>query len=108
MPPPRRRLTVPDEILDIFVKRHPQIFDADTHRVLFAPRAVAQRVNDRANEWLAPLDLAVRTYNYLVALGSVQDRSLTLNEIAGLIHTKSATVTQMRRARARRSGIAEE
>jgi DNA-binding MarR family transcriptional regulator len=95
MAAPRRNLTVPDDILAIFVKEHPTVFDPDTHRVLFALRAVAQRVNDRANEWLAPLDLTVGKYNYLVALGSVRDQSLTLNEIAGLIHTKSATVTQM-------------
>jgi MarR family transcriptional regulator, transcriptional regulator for hemolysin len=90
-----RSLTVPDEILAIFVKAHPQVFDPDTHRVLFALRAVAQRVNDRANEWLAPLGLTVGKYNYLVALGTARGQRLTLNEIGTFIHTKSATVTQM-------------
>jgi DNA-binding MarR family transcriptional regulator len=86
-------ITVPEELLRIF--EHPDVFDPDSHRVLFALRAVAQRVNDRANEWLAPLQLTVGKYNYLVALGSYGNRSLRLNEIAELIHTKSATVTQM-------------
>jgi DNA-binding MarR family transcriptional regulator len=92
---PKSSLTVPDEILAAFAKQSPQVFDPEAHRVLFALRAVAQRVNDRANEWLAPLNLTVGKYNYLVALGSFPDRGLTLNEIGGLIHTKSATVTQM-------------
>lgn len=95
MPRARPSLSVPDQNLDIFIRRHPQVFEPDTHRILFALRAVAQRVNDRANEWLAPLGLTVGKYNYLVALGSAQNQSLALNEIAGLIHTKSATVTQM-------------
>lgn len=95
MTPPRRSFTVPDHILEIYVKEHPAIFDPDSHRVLFALRAIAQHVNDCANEWLAPLDLTVGKYNYLVALGSVRDQRLTLNQIAELIHTKSATVTQM-------------
>lgn len=39
--------------------------------------------------------MTVGKYNYLVALGSNGSRSLRLNQIAALIHTKSATVTQM-------------
>ena len=95
MSPPKSSLTVPDELLAAFAKKYPEVFDPEAHRVLFALRAVAQRVNDRANEWLGPLNLTVGKYNYLSALGSVPDRGLTLNGIAGMIHTKSATVTQM-------------
>ncbi len=58
-------------------------------------RATAQRVNDRANESLAPLGLNAGKYNYLVALSSSKTRSRTLNEISTLIHTSSATVTGM-------------
>jgi DNA-binding MarR family transcriptional regulator len=92
---PKSNLTVPDNLLAAYAKQYPDVFNPEAHRVLFALRAVAQRVNDRANEWLAPLGLTVGKYNYLTALGSAPDHGLTLNDIAALIHTKSATVTQM-------------
>ncbi len=86
---------MPDEQIAAVVAQFPDVFDPDTHRALFALRATAQRVNDRANEWLAPLGLTVGKYNYLVALASSETRSRTLNEIGSLIHTSSATVTGM-------------
>jgi len=98
MPPrlrTRKTLSVPNEQIDAVVAQFPGVFDPDTHRALFALRAVAQRVNDRANEWLTPLGLTVGKYNYLVALASSKDRRATLNELGALIHTTSATVTGM-------------
>lgn len=86
---------MPDKQIAAVVAQFPGVFDPDTHRALFALRATAQRVNDRANEWLAPLGLTVGKYNYLVALASSESRSRTLNEIGSLIHTSSATVTGM-------------
>jgi DNA-binding MarR family transcriptional regulator len=94
-PRSRNRLAVPDEQIEAVVAQFPDAFDPDTHRALFALRATAQRVNDCANEWLAPLGLTVGKYNYLVALASSKSRSRTLNEIGALIHTSSATVTGM-------------
>jgi DNA-binding MarR family transcriptional regulator len=94
-PRSRNSLTVPDDQIDSVVSQFPDVFDPDTHRALFALRATAQRVNDCANEWLAPLGLTVGKYNYLVALASSPSRSRTLNEIGALIHTSSATVTGM-------------
>lgn len=94
MPARRKTFAVPEALLGPFMREHPGV-DPDAHRVLFALRAVAQFVNDRANEWLAPLELTVGKYNYLVALGTARRGGLTLTEIARLIHTKSATVTQM-------------
>jgi DNA-binding MarR family transcriptional regulator len=94
-PRTRTSLTIPDEQIEAVVAQFPGVFDPDTHRALFALRATAQRINDCANEWLAPFGLTVGKYNYLICLASSETRSRTLNEIGAFIHTASATVTGM-------------
>lgn len=94
-PRTRNSIAVPDDQITAIVAAFPGVFDPDTHRALFALRATAQRINDRANEWLAQFGLNVGKYNYLVALMSSPDHRRTLNELGTLIHTSSATVTGM-------------
>jgi DNA-binding MarR family transcriptional regulator len=61
----------------------------------FAIRALAQRINDDANEWLSPFGLTAAKYNYLVILFASPQRTRTLNEVGTLVHTATATVTVM-------------
>ena len=62
---------------------------------LFAIRAIAQRINDYANEWLEPLGLSASQYNHLVNLRFFQNGSARLNELATHTHTTNASVTVM-------------
>ena len=68
-------------------------FEPLNAQVLFALRALAQRVNDHATEVLSPLGLTARQYNYLAVI-YVEGR-VTPNEISRLIHTANASVTSM-------------
>lgn len=62
-------------------------------RAVFAIRALAQRINDNANEWLAPLGLTSAKYNYLVVLYGAPGHAMTLTNLGAYIHTTSASVT---------------
>jgi DNA-binding MarR family transcriptional regulator len=86
---------IPDEHFEEHRRRFPDDFDRDTVVAMFTLRALAQRINDRTNEWLAPFELNAAKYNYLVVLYLNSGESRTLNAISSLIHTSNATVTSM-------------
>jgi DNA-binding MarR family transcriptional regulator len=62
-------------------------------RAVFAIRALAQRINDHANAWLAPYGLTAVKYNYLVVLYGAEGQAMALNDLAAYIHTTSGSVT---------------
>lgn len=96
-PLPRRRRAVvvlPDALVEPHVAQFPESFDPWSARALFAIRAVAQRVNDHASDWLAPFGLTAAKYNYLVVLHAAKD-PLALNELGAYIHTSNVAVTAM-------------
>jgi len=89
-----------------FEQQYPGVYDRSSTRALFAIRALAQRINDAANEWLAPLGLNAGTYNYLIALYGTPGHALTQNGIRKLMHTSHASVAQIVRA-LERDGLVE-
>lgn len=84
-----------DDIMDPFEQRFPSEFNRDSTRALFAIRALAQRINEQQNRWLAPFGLNSASYNYLIALYGSPDYTLTQNQIRRLMHTSYASVTKM-------------
>lgn len=85
-------LLIPEEHLEKHRRRFPR-FKPLNAQVLFAVRALAQRINDDATERLAELGMTARQYNYLSVI-YVEER-VTPNEIGTLIHTANPTVTSM-------------
>jgi DNA-binding MarR family transcriptional regulator len=84
-------------------------FSTANAQLMFAVRALAQRINERANAWLAPFGLTATKFNYLAALYANRDAGLTLNEVSRFVHTSNASVTSMidsleREALVKRSG----
>lgn len=94
--PRRRKVFVTSAEHDAFyAASFPGVFDPATHRALFALRAVAQLVNDRANEWLTPLGINVGKYGYLVTLEAAPRKRLRFNDLGRSMHTTNASVTTM-------------
>jgi DNA-binding MarR family transcriptional regulator len=88
-------IQIPQDHVDALLKRFPREFEPTSTQMLFALRAIAQRINDRATEWLAPLGLTATKFNYLAVIYARRDTGLSLNEISELVHTANATVTSM-------------
>jgi DNA-binding MarR family transcriptional regulator len=86
---------IPAAHFEEFHRRFPDDYDRDTLVAMFTLRALAQRLNDRTNEWLAPYDLNAAKYNYLIVLYLNAGEPLTPSAISALIHTSNATVTSM-------------
>lgn len=86
-------LIIPQQHLDKHVGRFSDAFEPLNAQVLFCLRALAQRINDNATEWLSPLGLTARQYNYLAVV--YVEGKVTPNEIGNLIHTANPTVTSM-------------
>jgi DNA-binding MarR family transcriptional regulator len=97
---PRRRkpsagvIALPPEIIEAHQRQFPADFDAQGVQLLFAIRALARRINERANAWLAPFGLTARDMNYLASLDACGERDVTLNELGRLTHSSNAGVTQ--------------
>jgi DNA-binding MarR family transcriptional regulator len=90
-----RTLVIPKDHLDALARDFGKDFNPANARLFFAIRALAQRINDRANEWLAPLGTTATKFNYLVTLYAKRDEGLTLNDLSTFVHTSNATVTSM-------------
>jgi DNA-binding MarR family transcriptional regulator len=84
-----------DDIMEPFEQRFPAEFNRESTRTLFAIRALAHRINEEQNTWLAPFGLNTASYNYLIALYGSPDYTLTQNQIRRLMHTSYASVTKM-------------
>jgi DNA-binding MarR family transcriptional regulator len=85
-------LLIPEEHLRKHEDRFPR-FRPLNAQVLFAVRALAQRINDDASARLSEVGLTARQYNYLSVI--YVEESVTPNEIGTLIHTANPTVTSM-------------
>jgi DNA-binding MarR family transcriptional regulator len=88
-------ILIPEERIEAWQRRFPGSFEADGAQLTFAVRALAQRINDHANEWLAPFGLTAKKFNYLATICSDDGAGMTLLELGTLIHTSSGTVTTM-------------
>jgi DNA-binding MarR family transcriptional regulator len=94
--PEERIVALTDAMVAPLEEEFPDSYNRDSTRVFFAIRALAQRINDDANAWLAPLGLGAGSYNYLVTLYAAgRNYALTQNEIRLLVHTTHASVAQM-------------
>lgn len=98
-------LLIPEEHLEKHRRRFAR-FKPLNAQVLFAVRALAQRINDDATERLAEVGLTARQYNYLSVI--YVEESVTPNEIGTLIHTANPTVTSMLNALERDGLIVRE
>lgn len=97
---PKRRqrkpiILLPESMLEAHARSFPHAFDRSATLVLYAIRALAQRVNDHANDWLGPIGLNAAKYNHLAVLYFSGEGGLTLNEVSARIHTSNAAVTSM-------------
>jgi DNA-binding MarR family transcriptional regulator len=103
--PDRRILALTDAMVRPLEEQFPDEYNRDSTRVFFAIRALAQRINDEANGWLAELGLNSGSYNHLITLYAAgPDYMLTQNEIRLYVHTTHASVAQMVR-RLERDGL---
>lgn len=98
-------LLIPEEHLEKHRRRFPK-FKPLNAQVLFAIRALAQRINDDTTERLTEVGLTARQYNYLSVI--YVEESVTPNEIGTLIHTANPTVTSMLNALERDGLIVRE
>jgi DNA-binding MarR family transcriptional regulator len=88
-------IRIPDDRIATWKKRFPDSFEPSSAQLTFAIRALAQRINDHANEWLAPFDLTAKKFNYLATVCSDEGAGMTILELGSLVHTSSGTVTTM-------------
>ena len=94
--PDKRILALTDAMVQPLEEQFPGEYNRDSTRVFFAIRALAQRINDEANGWLAGLGLNSGSYNHLITLYAAgPDYTLTQNEIRLYVHTTHASVAQM-------------
>jgi DNA-binding MarR family transcriptional regulator len=101
----KRILALTDAMVRPLEEQFPDEYNRDSTRVFFAIRALAQRINDEANGWLATLGLNAGSYNHLITLYAAgPDYVLTQNEIRLYVHTTHASVAQMVR-RLERDGL---
>jgi DNA-binding MarR family transcriptional regulator len=101
----KRILALTDAMVRPLEEQFPEEYNRDSTRVFFAIRALAQRINDEANGWLAELGLNAGSYNHLITLYAAgPDYMLTQNEIRMYVHTTHASVAQMVR-RLERDGL---
>jgi DNA-binding MarR family transcriptional regulator len=92
----KRILALTDAMVRPLEEQFPGEYKRDSTRAFFAIRALAQRINDEANGWLATFGLNAGSYNHLITLYSAgTDYALTQNEIRMYVHTTHASVAQM-------------
>ena len=91
---PPRKITLPDSMMADHTDQFGADFDVDGTQLLFAIRALALKINERANGWLAPFGLTAKTLNYLASLHGLGTTDVTLKELSTLTHSSNAGVTQ--------------
>jgi DNA-binding MarR family transcriptional regulator len=90
-------ILIPEDRIASWQRRFPD-FDPGGAQLAFAIRSLAQRINDNANEWLAPYGLTATKFTYLATICSEDGEGLTTLELGTLVHTSSGTVTTMVKA----------
>jgi len=88
-------ILIPEERIGAWQRRFPDSFEPSSAQLIFAIRALAQRTNDHANEWLAPFGLTAVKFNYRATICSEDGDGMTTTELGTLVHTSSGTVTTM-------------
>jgi DNA-binding MarR family transcriptional regulator len=90
----KKVLIFESEIVDRAAAAFPEVFERYATSALFAIRSIAQRINDNANEWLAPLGITASQYNHLVNLRFFE-KGASLHTLSTHMHTTNAGVTSM-------------
>lgn len=90
----RKVLIFESEIVDRAAETFPDVFEKYGTSALFALRAIAHRINDETNDWLAPLGINAAQYNHLVNLRFF-DGGSSLNTLSSHVHTTNANVSIM-------------
>jgi len=97
--PDKRIIALTDVMVKPLEDQFPNDYNRHSTRVFFAIRALAQRINDEANGWLASLGLNAASYNYLITLYAAgTNYAMTQNAIRQHVHTTHASVAQMVRS----------
>lgn len=91
----RPSVLIPESYLASHGRDFPGALEPVATQVMFALRAVAQRVTERANAWLAPFGLTGPKFSYLAVLYATRRTGIALKEIGVQLHTSNATVTSM-------------
>jgi DNA-binding MarR family transcriptional regulator len=91
----KKVLIFESEAVERAAREFPDLYEKYGTSALFALRSIAQRINDYANEWLAPLGLSAAQYNHLVNLRFLPKDGLSMNELSAHVHTTNASVTVM-------------
>ena len=88
-------ILIPEQFTDEHARQFPDSYRAPNAQLVFAIRALAQRVHERNSEWLAPLGLTAAKFQYLSLIHATGEAGVTLHEIAMLQHSSNASVTLM-------------
>lgn len=89
-----RLIAMPESRIAAAERAFPGIYEPEAAAVVFAIRALAQRLEDRANAWLRPFGVNAAQHNYLTVL-YFSPEGLTLRELSTLVHTSNSAVTPM-------------
>jgi DNA-binding MarR family transcriptional regulator len=87
-----KTIAIPEARLQRAEAAFPAEYRRDSARGIFAIRALARMVDDRANAWLAPFGINAAQHNYLTTL-YFSPRGLTLRDLSLLVHTSNSAVT---------------
>ena len=90
--PPAKTIAIPEARLQRAEAAFPAEYRRDSARSIFAIRALARMVDDRANAWLAPFGINAAQHNYLTTL-YFSPGGLTLRDLSLLVHTSNSAVT---------------
>lgn len=94
-------LFVPEEQVRRHRERFPGLFDPSVPRVLFALRALAQRIDDDYNIWLAQFGLTAAKVNHLAVLYGTEGQALSVSDLSRYIHASNSNVSVIVDAMAR-------
>ena len=90
--PLTKTIAIPESRLQRAEAAFPAEYRRDSARGIFAIRALARMVDDRANGWLAPFGINAAQHNYLTTL-YFSPNGLTLRDLSLLVHTSNSAVT---------------
>jgi DNA-binding MarR family transcriptional regulator len=89
------QLRIPEDDVQTYIRAFGSEFDPTSMQLLFVLRALAQRVNDRASEWLAPMGLTATQFNYLAVVYARGTKGVTVKDLSALLHTTNGSVATM-------------
>ena len=91
----RKTIFLQEEQIAPHARAFGKLFDARRIQTLFALRALAQRIDEDYNAWLAPYGLTASKLSYLATLFSADGHALPLTALSKRIRTSNANVSVM-------------